>query len=453
MDIEKYYAGDIDVISAEQETSITEENSVEVEALTLNDLRCDDVVQLLQKKNFNPSEFMNEMADNAKKALTLLLAVQSNDKPLKKGGVGVSYLCDSVIMAVRKNFDNNEMILFDILSAYVSSKPHEKSYTIHITEIEDFFDYSDKYYIRKIVNKACETAGHKMMTFQVPLPNGKKKNMDVSWAMVLLYTPPSEIDDSEEDPTISFIPSEIFRMLTISAGITHGSFHQLKISSKFIGYTKLMYYKMESMKDYMEYPGATPGLFEWPLEEIKSYLNYPDSYRVQDVKVRILQKAVEDFEATEGMDFSFTYEPYKKGRKIEGFIIRVEKIYTRKLEAATKEKALQTLDGNTDTIVMQILSGSGLSEDESRIVLKKYKKNGRDIAFLSNAIVSVARTPNIKSKVAVLCHIMDTGHAFDTTERDAEANQKTQKNSFNNFSQRHYNFNEIEKNIVLKNRK
>ena len=452
MEVEKYTTEDIDIVSEnltmlENASTVEDDEQVEVEKLTINDIKGTDVVQLLQKKDFNPSKFMNEMADNTKKALALLLAIQSNDMPLKKGGVGVSYLCDSVIMAVRKNFDNNEMVLFDILSAYVSSKPHDKSYTIHINEIEDFFDYSNKYYIRKIVNKAAETAGGKMMTFQVPMPSGKKKNMDVNWANALMYTPVSEMEENEDDPTISFIPSEIFRMLTISAGITHGSFHQLKISSKFVGYTKMMYYKLESMKDFTEYPGATPGIFKWGLEEMESYFDYPASYRVQDVKIRILDKARNDFEGTEGIDFEFSFEPYKKGRKIEGFTIHIIKKSTRKLEAVTVER--KQIPASDDNVVMEILGGAGLSDDESRTVLKKYNENKRNIAFLSKAIVSVAQSRNIQSKTAVLCHIMDTGNVFDT----AKSKESVSKNKFNNFTQRDYDFGDIEKKLAEKNKK
>ncbi len=435
-DIEVVNSGEV----AALEAVTTAEEGCEVEAITIDDLKNEEVVQLLKSKDFNPAKFMDEMADNTKKALALLLTVQSNENPLKKGGVGVSYLCDSVIMAVRKNFDANEMILFDIISAYVSSNPHNKSYTIHLNEIEDFFDYKDKYYIRKIANKAAETAKSKMLTFQVPMPNGKKKNMDVSWAVALLYTPTSELDDSETDPTISFIPSEIFRMLTISAGITHGSFHQLKISSKFIGYVKLLYYKLESMKDYTEYPGATPGVFNWSLSDMMSYFNTPKSYRVQEIKIRILDKALEDFDAVEGMDFSFTYEEYKKGRRIDGFTFRITKKSVKRIEAATKEIP----DSNaTDTIVMQILSGAGLSENDSRNVLKKYNQNKRDIAFLSQAIVAVATSTSVENKAAVLCHIMDTGQIYE--QKSKEKKKTENKNGFNNFTQREYDFNELEK--------
>ena len=92
---------------------------------------------------------------------------------------------------------------------------------------------------------------------------------------------------------------------------------------------------------------------------------------------------------------------------------------------------------------MQILSGAGLSENDSRNVLKKYNQNKRDIAFLSQAIVAVATSTSVENKAAVLCHIMDTGQIYE--QKSKEKKKTENKNGFNNFTQREYDFNELEK--------
>ena len=80
---------------------------------------------------------------------------------------------------------------------------------------------------------------------------------------------------------------------------------------------------------------------------------------------------------------------------------------------------------------------------------EKYNENKRNIAFLSKALVSVAQSRNIQSKTAVLCHIMDTGNVFDT----AKSKESVSKNKFNNFTQRDYDFGDIEKKLAEKNKK
>lgn len=374
-----------------------------------------EALDLLKAKDFDPRNFMNDLSGNSQKALNKLLSMQSNANPLKKGGMGVGFLCDILILNTRSLFDTQENTLFDIISAVVSTRPEDESYVIYSSDIAPYMPYKDKTYINTVLNHSCESMQGKTIPFDIQLPNGKTKTIGVSWAELLLYTRTDEITDDDESSYVAFKPTPLFKALLISSTIIHGAHYNLAIATQFKKHTRTLFYWFESKKNYKEYPDATPGRFYMSVEELRMLLKLPSGYRPCDVKSKILEKARKKYAQTEGMDFTFTYEEKKKGKTIIGFYFYITEVIIdaegREVELKDASPAKQLPDQNNDEAnVRMMLSAIGLKEREVSDVYKKYRENQRDIAFLTQAIVRVTSAEDaVDNKTAVLCSIMDRG--------------------------------------------
>lgn len=387
-------------------------------------------LELLKDKNFDPRNFIDEFSSNSEKALNRLLAMQSNASPLKKGGVGVGFLCDILIINTRQLFNAQENTLFDIISATVSSRPEDESYIIYSRDVAPYFSYKDKNYINTILNSASESMSGKMIPFDVTLANGKTKTIGVHWNEMLLYTKPSEVDGSDESGYVAFKPTKLFKALLISSTIIHGAHYSLSVASQFKSYARILYYWFESKKNFCSYPGATPGRFYMTVEELRYLLKFPDSYRGTDVHTKILAKTKKKFDSTEGMDFVFDYKIDKRGRSIVGFDFEVTEIVNEK-KLTNKEEAKTTpmLSEHNEPQEIAMLRAIGLNEKEQQEVYQVYSENKRDIAFLAQAIASVLSSSQVKNNASVLKYIMKNG----LTKKE---NKK--KGKFHNFNEREY---------------
>lgn len=414
----------------------------------------DNALDLIKPGKFDIRNFHEEFNDNSEKVLLQLLAMQSNEQPLKKGGIGIAYRCDAIILANRQTFSIQENTLFDIISAYISSNPDDKAYMIYARDAGQYLSYSDDSYVYKILKEATETLSNKPLLFDITMDNGKKRRIKVPWYKILTYYG-KDIRDDDENAYISFTPTDFFKTLMISSTVTHGAHYSIKASTKIQSkYVRNLYYFLETRKNYRAYPNAIPGIFRVSLEELRTLVGYPESYRPTDVRRYILNPAVKEINSIEELDFRFDYELIKSSngaqkKRITDVELRVTKIFSieeKKIEEdSTDEKAFGIEEA--DQLVLQILSGQGLSEREGKAVFKKYKENQRDIVFLTQAIASVAATTNVKSKVALLCHIMDEGLQTRAANGKEEAHSE-KANKFKNFNQREYDYEELEKTLL-----
>ena len=133
---------DVSIISSEAEKEpILEESglpaSIEKNEMTL----------------WDEAEFYDNFEDNAKEALQMLLSVQSNENPNKKGGEDIGFRCDSIIFKNRQQYSVTENTIFDIITGYISSYPDNKSYKIYIKDIAKYIGYNDKNYIYRVFKK------------------------------------------------------------------------------------------------------------------------------------------------------------------------------------------------------------------------------------------------------------------------------------------------------------
>ena len=403
-----------------------------------------EIIDLLSTSKFEIEQFHQDTLDKTDKALEVLSSKQDNEHPLKKGGEGVVFRQDIIIMKNRQKYNAYENTLFDIFCGYVSSRPDDNHYVIYPKDVMKLVNFADKSYVYKLLKEATETIAKKPLLFDVVLPNGQMQTVAKPWYELLTY---SGKNTNEEVSFISFTPSKFFKMLLISATVTHGAFYQIGVSSMIQSkYIRNLFYILESKKTYKENPAAKMGVFRIPLDGtdgFQSLIGYPENYRPTDVRRNILEAGKAEINNLEGCDITFDYEMVKTAvgdeRKrfthIDFFISDKAKVL--KIEQKEEEK---TLESDIE-VIKPMLMAVEMTDSERQAVIAKYQKYNRDITFLTQAIAKVLNSPSVRSKAAVLNHIMENGLTSDTQNA-------TEQSTYKSIEQRQYNFEDLEKQLV-----
>lgn len=405
---------------------------------------------LLKTKKFDIRNFHKEFTDHSKDILEKLMKMQSNYEPLKKGGVEIAYMADVIIINNRQQMTIPENNLLDIFSGEISSHPDDESYVINAKQaIERLGGYRNMDSGYWLLKKAVISLAKKPLVFEYPLPNGNKRTVNVSWYETLTYSGKDETLP-DEDSYISFKPTNFFKALMISSSISHGAHYSIKVASQINSkYIRTLYYYLESRKRFCEYPGGTAGHFYISLEEIKELLKTPETYRANDVSSMILKKALEINEI-EGIDFNFSYTPKKEGRRIVGWVFDVVPVNTIPLKEK-KEENDETVN-EIDPIIEGILKSFGYDEKDHLPIYREYVKYKRDIVFLTKALARTTEKEDVENETAYLMTLLRKG--LNAKKRVEAKNKKksVQKSSnrFNNFTQREYDYAELEKQLLKK---
>lgn len=415
-----------EVMPVPQEKSlVVEENGSPVNYDEVKPLGSDDLeaLELLKPGKFDIRNFHIDFKDNTKRVLLQLVAMQSNEHPLKKGGEGIAYRCDALILQNRQHFSDVENTLLDIFLGAISSAPDDKAYFICPKKVAEILNLENEKYAYKLMSGGVETIIKKPLIFEIPLESGKKKVISIPWFEAITYVRDEEVEDGEP-VGIAFTPSDFFKMLTISSSISHGAHYSTRVAYSISGqYAKSLFHYLESMKNHCAYPNATPGWFKKTLDEIRNDILYcPKSYRWADMNRRAFKVVKDIVNSRNDVDFSFDYE--KKGDNIMFMISK-------------KGKAIESKEENSDKeMVKAILTGNGFTGKDADVILKHYINANRDIVFLTQALTKVMAGKNIKSKTAVLCSILDNG---------LEQIQAVRKHDFSSINRPDTDYDELEK--------
>lgn len=386
-----------------------------------------EALELLKPDKFDIRNFHSDFKDNTKRVLLQLLAMQSNTHPLKKGGEGIAYRCDALILQNRQHFTDIENTLLDVFLGTISSAPDDKAYFIYPKDVATILELPDETYAYKLLKKAVETLSNKPLKFMVTLDSGKQRVLKVPWYEALSYIKEDELDEGES-VGIAFTPTDFFKMITISSTISHGAHYLTKVAYSIPGqYAKVLFHYIESKKHYCAYPNATPGWFKKTVDEIKEdILGCPASYRWGDINRRAFKVVKDIVNNRNDVDFVFDYD--KKGNEVFFMI-------SKKVEAIEVTDIPNDNDADKTTVIA-ILTGHNFSNADAELIYKHYKSNSRDIVFLTQALTRIAVGKNIRNRKAVLCSIMDNG---------LDQQVETKKNTFHNFNERERDFDELEK--------
>lgn len=373
---------------------------------------------------------------NAHDALLKLMAIQDNAHPLKRGGVNVAFRADALIRYFKMEVSAEANIVFDVITAVISSYPDNTSYRISPADFKDYLKVEDSKYYYNIFKRGCATL--KKSHLVIKNPDGSDNGLEIPWYTILNYN----MRRAGESAYIEFAPTDFFKDLMLSSGIIHGAHYNIKTVTQLKGkYIMGLFYLLEDYKDYREHRYATPGSFDLEIDDLKFLLCIPSTYNAFDIKRRILEPAYENINSIEECDFTFEYSKVKKGNAIVGYHFDVRK----KILIEDKSESKNFLEEKEDPFtgqITQLLSAIGitLKKEETKRVVEMARKNHRDIGFITQAAGIVLSRKDIVNQASYLIKILESGIlSVKNTEKP---------NKFNNFEQRDYDYKELERQIL-----
>ena len=426
---------DVSIISSEAEKEpILEESglpaSIEKNEMTL----------------WDEAEFYDNFEDNAKEALQMLLSVQSNENPNKKGGEDIGFRCDSIIFKNRQQYSVTENTIFDIITGYISSYPDNKSYKIYIKDIAKYIGYNDKNYIYRVFKKDFDKLKKKPLLIEIPGKEEGADPMEIQWWLLFDYNSAEDCKKKgmNDNAHIVIVPTPFFKILTLSSTIMHGAHYSIEISSSIKGkYARNLYYILESRKNYKAYPNAMPGVFTLTLVELRELVDYPTTYRPTDVRRRILDEARDEINNIPNTDIQFDYELLKTGKSFTGVRFMIKNILKLKEQEIN---AIEEKDSR-DTVVVGILKGFGFSDKDIDQIYEDYVKTDCNIQQLTTFLSKTFSNEKVKHKASYLCKLMENGLYSENNESDSVPSKK---NVFVNFEQRENDYDEMERALLGK---
>lgn len=420
-------------ISREQATEATD-NQTRAEAPKQNAknmLSIQNVEQALLADEIERNEFFTELLEYEQ-------TLQSNLNPLKKGGTRVGYRPDVIIFANRSQLTDEENILFDMASALVSSKPDNEYYVLSPSDYINEIPIPKNHFYEKIRKAAISDTekgtgiNTKPLVFKTVIENPEEPGeyeervTEIHMFEVLTYQSirqkggkKASSKDQVKNSVVFFKPTKAMKALMISSTLTHGAHYNIMIPMGLSGYTKKMYYLLESRKNYRKYENAAKGIFEVTIDEFKELMGIPESYGISMIEKNIIKKAQTELAEVEKAPFIFTYEPIverqKSGQeKKTGFRFTI----TDPEEGPTVEEVLEeTVDLSGDYVAERaLIAGYGYEGKEIEDVLREYVRAGRDIVFLSQALNQVkTQDSTTHNKVGLACSFMKNGFSTQAT--------------------------------------
>lgn len=405
----------------------------------------DDDAQIKQyiKEAISIDNLVETFNENSHLTLLKLLALQDNKHPLKKGGVGIAYRTDALIMNCKMEFSTDENIVFDAILGTMSSFPDDKTYRIEPSDFFKFSKYSDEKYLYAIFRSGTEKLKNRHLLFEDLGPDGEDEII-VPWFNILRY----HKGKKGETAYIEFAPSDFFKDLALCSQLVHGAYGALEVTTQLQGkYTIALYWYLENKKNYKEYPTATPGIFNISLDELKHQFSIPQSYKKADIERRVLKPAYESINAVAECDFTFEYKPIVAHGVTQGYSFIVsKKNYIEASSFKIEDVEEDELYNEIKTIIT--LSKLKFSEDELKKITDAAKRNNKDSVYMMEIITAFKkRIQNeslaaINDQVGYICRMIAQGTSIDN------AVAKKQNNNFNNFEQRDDDMDLIEKKLL-----
>ncbi len=420
-----------DVIDGETGLIIANEDEEKIKEFVKEAISVDNLVE-----TFN---------DNSHETLLKLLALQDNKHPLKKGGIGIAYRTDALIMHCKMEFTSDENIVFDAILGTMSSFPENKTYKIEPATFSKYSRHEDPKYIYKIFKKGAAKLKERHLIFADLGPDGDDE-IEIPWFSILRH----HKGNRGEEAYIEFAPTDFFKDLALCSQIVHGAYGQLEVITQLQGkYTIALYWYLENRKRYKEYPAATPGMFDISVEELKHQFSIPESYPKAEIDRRVLTPALNSINSVPECDFTFEYEARYVGNKHVGYRFKImEKNYIEaKVVEVIEEKIVDPLLNQLSLFFNA--SNIDFTDEELKRIYACVKRNNKDAMYMMQLIpVFKQRLDNaslspIEDKVSYICSMIENG-----TSSKPQQVEKENKNSFFNYDQRDYDMTALENKLI-----
>jgi plasmid replication initiation protein len=375
--------------------------------------------------------------ENSHETLLKLLALQDNKHPLKKGGVNIAYRTDALIMHCKMEFTADENVVFDAILGAMSTYPENTTYRIEPSSFVKYSRYKNSNTIYNTFKKGTDKLKERLLTFEELGPDGED-DIIVPWFNILRYHNKKDKNNSY----IEFAPSDFFKDLALCSQLVHGAYGKLEVTTQLQGkYTIALYWYLENMKRYKEYPTATPGIFDMSVEELKHQFSIPEAYKKAEIERRVLRPAMESINSVDECDFTFVYEPRYVDGKHAGYRFEIsEKNYI-------DVKAVEVIEQKeTDPMIDQLktffsASQIDFSDEEISRIYNCAKRNDKDALYMMQIIPAFKQRldstsmEEIEDRVGYFCRMIEQGTSTGNQSKKAQSKPKT---GFKNFGERDY---------------
>lgn len=212
------------------------------------------------------------------------------------------------------------------------------------------------------------------------------------------------------------------------------------------------------------------GWWDIPLEDnvrdtqpvgFRTLFEVPETYNNKRIKEKIVSPSIKELAPYMAIEVTPVYGT-GRGKPLIGYHFDFKPAQTMAIEqkkpvvremteeekteynAITEGAEQMTLEECLEDTLFELIdkSGLGLGSRSANTIVKSCIKNGRDAQFLSDAIAYVKEqgANNVGAKLNYFC-----------TQGYDKPTKKAKKNSFNNFEQRNYDYEELERMLLARN--
>ena len=415
-----------------------------------------EVLMSIAKDQLTYGNFIRTYRESSKQAMLLLLALQSNAAPLKKGGFDIAYMTDILVDHMIVQFSEEANTIWEALSAMQSSRPEDSAFTLTPDDLRPYTNYKSDEALYNAFKKGCEELKKTNLEFDIPDPEHDGHNIMIHWNDGCEWIGNNK--KTGEKAHFDIYTNDFYRVLMSSSGIIHGTHWNRRISRSLKGYARALYLFCARNKNYTKYKGAIPGVKELTVAETRYEMKLDSNTESRGIWRR-LKEAKEKINTLPDSEFSVEiYRVPEKG-KIEGFHFEIKE--NRFIDVAAKdlpEKEMPVIEDKPDdsgfTFQLKTLfqiSGIMFTDDEIERISKAALRSKKDVNYLMqiipvfNSRLSNTELEPIEDKVGYFCRMIEQGTGTPAVPKDRK---KEDNNNFKKFSQRDYDFEELEKKLL-----
>lgn len=329
-----------------------------------------EILISIAKDQLTYGNFIRTYRESSKNAMLLLLALQSNAAPLKRGGVDIAYMTDILVDHMIVKFSEEANTVWEALSAIQSSNPEDDFFSLTAEDIQPYTNYKSKEALYNAFKKGCEELRHTNLEFDIPDPNRDGHNVMIHWNDGAEWFGNNRV--TGERAHFDVYTNDFYRVLMSSSGILHGSHWNRKVTRSLKGYARSLYLFCARNKSYTKYKGAIVGRKELSLEETKYELKLDSNTEARGVWRR-LKEAQEKVNTLPESEYSVSISRVPEKGKIQGFIFNIsemrvidsEKPKTEKRKAIQDKSTKNKKPGSFDTY----MHGNDSLDDLEKILL------------------------------------------------------------------------------------
>lgn len=286
----------------------------------------------IAKDQLTYGNFIRTYRESSRKAMLLLLALQSNTAPLKRGGIDIAYMTDILVDHMIVKFSEEANTVWEALSAMQSSRPEDSMFRLTPEDLKPYTNYKSTEALYNAFRKGCEELKKTNLEFDIPDPEHDGHNIMIHWNDGAEWVGMNK--KTGETAHFDVYTNDFYRVLMSSSGILHGAHWNRKVTRMLKGYARALYIFCARNKNYTKYKGAIAGRKELSIEETRYELKLDSNTEARGMWRR-LKEAQDKINALPDGEFSVTITRLPEKGKIEGFRYDIKKL--RAIDSKAKE--------------------------------------------------------------------------------------------------------------------